>query len=201
MIALSIFFATNLSSYAADCPSGYSEKVVTFSIGTCTYDVIICYKCDPTHLNEAYIKEINFDVSQSNCIPPGPTLWNAVKAQINQPSFAWYELCLDEWNASNCEEEEFQEFNIQWPMCLYYERYMDGQIEKIRYATCGTSYCNEKIRTCFNYSTQQYERHVISYDLVGGSPECDEFYHEITLPTTLNTPSDCFKSMSSPCPY
>jgi hypothetical protein len=165
--------------------------------------VDICVDCNPAFFAGVRIVGIHYDLNQSGCLGEGPAFWNFVQAQISDPNLYWTTLCYPIWSTPDCESENRHYFRVYWYYCWKTYLYRDeNQHLKRGYIPCDDVYCEEEFETCFNYSTNKFE--VLTSTTkgpIGGTPNCSQYYFEITIPTQENVYSDCFiRNSVMPCP-
>lgn len=75
----------------AQCPDGYDQTTVEIDVGSCTYDVVICYKCeDEMGTTTSDILVYRWTI-QDNCVqaPPMNTneVYEGIWEEVTQPAF------------------------------------------------------------------------------------------------------------------
>jgi len=196
IITFTILILSNVESNG-QCPSGFTLKTVTLTIGPCDYDVRLCYKCGLANPGEVSIVDIT--LKDDSCTPlPLEQVFDGIYATLNNYQFIYNELCTS-YSVPNCPNLS-DIFTVKWWCCWEVERVEYFGEETYKYRPCNyDSYCIEYLQFCWDAIEEVYEQHY--YDIVSfGSPDCDETeVWEITLPTQLNQTSECFIYRNTPC--
>jgi len=176
----------------AQCPAGYSQTTITMNIFGCDYNVLICYKCPtlfPTYeIMLAGVMPIPSNPSCSNGLT-FDQICNEIENQIATADFVYTFLC-PQMQAEPCPDNSTT-IIYSTPVCWNITKIIYQGAETYSYSPCnGSPNCEIIYKVCFNGTT--YERTFDNATLTGGSINCYLHAYEITLPTVLNQPTDCF---------
>lgn len=196
IITFTILILSNNESIA-QCPSGFTLKTVTLTIGPCDYDIQLCYKCGITNPGEVTIVDIK--LKDNSCTPlPLEQVFDGIYASISNYQFIYTELCPS-YNAPDCDDQSDVYIINHWN-CWEAELVEYFGDTTYVYRPCNyDSYCKEYAKFCWDPISETYIK--TYHDIVQiGEPNCDDTeIWEVTLPTQLNQVSDCFIYRNTPC--
>ncbi len=164
MIALSIFFATNVVATAScSCPSGFTPKSFQYTLATTSCEITInyCTNCSPTGHTSVYLCDIVVPYGNCTGITVDAAFWQEIK-----------EATLIE-NMEDC--------NLGMPPCPgriqmdFYKGDCKRLVYDDYYETITIEDCDEEGGTCVNYYS-------ICWDPITQDWDFDFYDYDVTDP-------------------
>ena len=165
------------------CPDGYTETSKTFTIGTCVYNVTICYMCAVGPQPLTYLQINEFYKLVRNCNQTLSTQ-QVLDALNNELMNLITELCGP--LIPPCNGINYKRFVQKDSKCWY----KTNDRGDIHYKICNDCYCCIPYKYCWD---TQNERTIITQD---GNP-----YWDCTTDCTDSEPSDPYWGQSTGCFY
>lgn len=190
-------------------PNLYSKLIcnnnldtVQVTIGSCTYNVEVCYSCSVTVPGSITVGAIWYlDSMQQNCIPVSQ-LFDNIYAYVISPEFIFNYLCPNT-EPNPCEKNKdphsYQYVDVNWYYCWKTVLILEPDNNEYRYfnACDDNAVCTYRLYYCKD-ENGQFQHFLDGFDGPIGEVNCDKTYSEITIPTQYGVYSECFNVMP-PC--
>ena len=197
-ILATIFVALFLLSFGmkseavGQCPSGWSSTTVTMSVGSCNYDVQICYKCGLAYPGEATIVGLTLLPSSPPCTPlPINTVIQQLYSQMSTYNFFLSNLCPYMSTVPPCPEGS-EEVKIYHNICWKKKKIIYFGEETFYYTPCSSDVCVETFKWCTELPSMNVIKIPISTVPNYTTISCTLEGHEITEPVNVGDESECF---------
>lgn len=194
ILTFALLIASNVES-KGQCPTGYTQQIITINMGGCLYDVNVCYKCpSPTsHFPDAEVIVVDMVKQPTN--PPCNNGWTTeqelsyARNYFNTGQFIWYFACL--WaEIPPCPTPSSIDFHVLWPNCWKQDYTIWNSIPTTGMFSCGDSYCRTWTSYCKEINgdlTPFYQNNQPE----GPAPTCPPF-NQVTFGQCFSIPNPCF---------
>lgn len=177
LFTITFLLLTNFESNG-QCASGFSQQTVTLSVGGCTYDLLLCYKCSPASYGEVYIRAIYKHPTTPPC-----SGWNDYDVldyfynYVNTGAFITSNLCF--WSevppCGTGTLEIKHRFSYCWKVSLDTEYF--GQPTEVLLPCDPENHCLTISRICI----ENGQINIVHSDYIqqGDSPNCDPYSYPV----------------------